>query len=71
MARIKKFELTGRFEEAAKEYEKLGMKEKADDARKQIKEKTFQLLSIDEGIKQLEKRGQTLNLLLLPLWVTP
>src|SRR4030042_4769608 len=61
MSRIKKFELTGRFEEAAKEYEKLGMKDKVEEARKQIKEKTFQLLSIDEGIKQLEKRGQTIT----------
>jgi hypothetical protein len=60
-AKIKKFEMMGRFEDAAKEYEKLGNKEKAEEARKQIKEKTFNLLSIDEAIGQLGKRGQTLT----------
>ena len=60
-ARIKKFEMMGRFEDAAKEYEKIGNKEKADEARKQIKEKTFSLLSIDKAIEELGKRGQTLT----------
>lgn len=42
-ARIKKFEMTGRYEDAAKEYEKLGMTEKAEETRSKGKDTTAPL----------------------------
>lgn len=61
MARIKKFEMTCRFEEAAKEYEKLGMQEKADEVRKKVKKSAVVSLDVDALIGQLVERGQTLT----------
>ncbi|MCW4003340.1 MAG: hypothetical protein NWE95_05440 [Candidatus Bathyarchaeota archaeon] len=60
-ARIKKFELTGRFDKAAEEYEKLGMKEKAEEARKKVRDKPVRQSSVDEAISQLAERGQSLT----------
>jgi ribosome-binding protein aMBF1 (putative translation factor) len=61
MARIKKFEMTSRYEDAAKEYEKLGMQEKAQEARRKAKENPLRPLSVDELVEQLAQRGQTLT----------
>ena len=61
MARIKKFEMTGHFEKAAQEYEKLGMKEKAEEARQIVKAKPARILDIDELVAQLTEKGQTLT----------
>ncbi len=62
MAKIKKFEMTGRFEDAAKEYEKLDMPAKAAEERKKIKEAVPpQELDVDALVKQLAERGQALT----------
>ncbi len=60
-ARIKRFEMTGRYEDAAKEYEKLGMQEKAEETRKRTKDTNVSQLSADELVEQLGKRGQMLT----------
>jgi hypothetical protein len=59
-ARIKKFEMAGRFENAAKEYEKLGLTEKAQEARENAKNLPAPSCDVDELVKQLAERGQTL-----------
>ena len=60
-ARIKKFEMTGRFEDAAREYEKIGMPEKAAEARSMAKVATGPITDIDELIKLLAQRGHALT----------
>lgn len=60
-ARIKKFELSGRFEDAAKEYEKIGMPEHAEEAREKAKNQPAPSDNLDELLTQLSKRGQTLT----------
>lgn len=60
-ARIKKYELTGRFDKAAEEYEKLGMKDQAEEAIKKVKDRPVPKGSVDEAIKQLTERGQSLT----------
>ncbi len=60
-ARIKKFEMSGRFEDAAREYEKLGMVEKASEARSKSTVKSAPITDIGELIKLLGHRGQTLT----------
>lgn len=59
-ARIKKFETTGRYEDAAKEYEKIGMPEKAQKARRMGKA-TVPLTDVNELVKLLTQRGQALT----------
>jgi hypothetical protein len=59
--RIKKFEMTNRYEDAAKEYEKLGMPDKAEQTRKKAKDKSIQSLNVKELIEQLAQRGQILT----------
>ncbi|MFA7397979.1 MAG: hypothetical protein GX799_07450 [Crenarchaeota archaeon] len=59
--KIKKLELAGRYEEAAKEYETLGLKEKAAETRRKITEKPHHPMNLDEAIGQLIQRGQTLT----------
>ena len=61
MARIKKSEMTGRYEDAAIEYEKLGMAEKAAETRRRIKKTAPPNLNINELVRQLAARGQTLT----------
>jgi rubrerythrin len=58
-ARIKKFEMTGRFEAAAQEYEKIGLPEKAAEARS--KSPPEPVSDLGELISQLTARGQTLT----------
>jgi hypothetical protein len=60
-AKAKKLELTGRFEDAAKEYEKLGMQQKAEETLKKAKDHPSVPLSLDELVEQLTQRGQTLT----------
>ncbi len=60
-ARIKKFEMTGRFEQAAKEYEKLGMAEKAEETRRKAKDTPVAIADVDVLVKQLAERGQALT----------
>ena len=60
-ARIKKFEMTGRFEEAAKEYEKIGLPEKAAEARNIGKVSTEPITDVNELIQLLSQRRQTLT----------
>jgi hypothetical protein len=61
-AKIKKFELSGRFEEAAKEYEKIGQPEKAEQIKKRIKtQRPTQEIDLNVLLKQLSQRGQTLT----------
>ena len=59
--RIKKFEMSGRYEDAAKEYEKIGMPEKAEEARRIGKVAALPLTDINELVKLLAQRGQTLT----------
>ncbi len=61
MAKIKKFEMTGDFDKAAQEYEKLGMTEKAEAARQIVKAKPKLILDVNELVAQLTQRGQTLT----------
>lgn len=60
-ARIKKFELTGRYEDAAKEYEKLGMQKRADETRSKGNGKPAPKFGLNELVKQLAERGQALT----------
>ena len=60
-ARIKKFEMTGRFENAAKEYEKLGKAKQAEEMRKKAKNQPPPTSDVNELVKQLSERGQALN----------
>jgi hypothetical protein len=60
-ARIKKHEMTGRFENAAKEYEKLGMMQKAEETRKKAKNLPPPSCDVNELVKQLDERGQSLT----------
>ena len=60
-ARIKKFEMTGRFEDAAEEYAKIGMPEKAEETRKKIKKQNLPETDINVLLEQLSKRGQILT----------
>jgi NAD-dependent SIR2 family protein deacetylase len=60
-ARIKKFEMTGRFEDAAREYEKIGLPEKAADARSMAKVAAPPIMNVNELIKLLSQRGQALT----------
>jgi rubrerythrin len=60
-AKIKKFEMTGRFEDAAQEYEKIDMPEKAQEARSMGKVAPVPVTDLDELVKQLAQRGQTLT----------
>ena len=60
-ARIKKFEMAGRFEDAAKEYEKIGQADKAAEARSMAKVKTAPVTDLDGLLKMLAQRGQTLT----------
>jgi hypothetical protein len=59
-ARIKKFEMTGRYEDAAKEYEKIGMPEKAAEARSMGKV-AVPVTDLNELVKQLSERGQAIT----------
>jgi hypothetical protein len=61
MVKIKKYELTGHFEKVAQEYDKLGMTEKAEEARQIVKAKPTPILDINELVVQLSQRGQTLT----------
>jgi hypothetical protein len=60
-ARIKKFEMTGRFENAAKEYEKLGNTKQAEEMRKKAKNLPPPTSDVNELVKMLADRGQTLT----------
>jgi hypothetical protein len=60
-ARIKKFEMSGRFEEAAKEYEKIGQKEQAAEAQEKAKNKPVSNYSLEELLSQLNEHSQTLT----------
>lgn len=60
-AKIKKYELSGRFEDAAKEYEKLGMKQEAVATRKKAEENPRQILTLEKALSQLNQRGQALT----------
>jgi len=60
-ARIKKLEMSGRFENAAKEYEKLGMTQKAQETREKAKNLPPPSNDVNELVKQLDERGQTLT----------
>jgi hypothetical protein len=60
-ARIKKFEMAGRFGDAAREYEKLGMSEKAAEERSKSDVESAPITDIDELVKMLAQRGQTLT----------
>jgi hypothetical protein len=60
-ARIKKFEMTGRYEKAAVEYDKIGKTEQAEEARRKAKEAPEVSLSVDELIAKLTERGQVLT----------
>ncbi len=60
-ARIKKFEMSGRFEDAAKEYEKIGKPELAEEARAKSGTAPVMPTDLDSLIQQLSQRGQTLT----------
>jgi hypothetical protein len=60
-ARIKKFEMTGRYEKAAQEYEKIGMPKKAQEMRRKAKDTPAVSLSFEELIAKLTERGQALT----------
>jgi hypothetical protein len=60
-SRIKKLEKAGRYEEAAREYEKLGMLENAGLIRKKEKKITVPPTDLDALMKKLTERGQTLT----------
>ena len=60
-AKIKKYEMAGRFEDAAKEYEKIGMKDKADETLRKAKETPKKVLTLKEALDQLNQRGQILT----------
>jgi hypothetical protein len=58
-ARIKKLEMSGRFEDASKEYEKLGLTQKAQEAKEKAKHQPAPSMDLNELIAQLTERGQT------------
>lgn len=58
---IKKLETAGKFDEAALEYEKLGMTEQAEQARKRIKPTTKLHSDVTSQVQNLVKRGKTLT----------
>ena len=58
---VENLEKAGRYEEAAQEYEKLGMLEKAGQLRRKGKEITVLPVDVKTLIKQLADRGQTLT----------
>ena len=60
-ARIKKFEMTGKFEDAAKEYEKLGLTVHAEEAREKAKHQPKPSNDINELLLQLTRHGQTIT----------
>jgi hypothetical protein len=60
-ARIKKFEMSGRFEDAARELEKIGMTEEAEKAKEKAKHRPASTSDLNELIAQLTQRGQTLT----------
>jgi len=60
-ARIKKFEMSGRFEDAARELEKLGLTEEAAKAKEKAQNQPAPTNDINELIAQLSQRGQTLT----------
>jgi len=60
-ARIKKFEMAGRFEAVAEEYEKIGMTKEAQEARNRIENQTTPNIGIDVLLEQMSKRGQILT----------
>lgn len=59
--KIKKLESSGRFEDAAKEYEKLGLTKQATEAKQKAKVKPRQIDNIDQLVELLTKRGQILT----------
>jgi hypothetical protein len=59
--KIKNLEAQGCFEQAAQEYEKLGMTEKAEATRKKASETSVPQADADALVKQLAKKGQTLT----------
>lgn len=59
--RIKKFELCGRFKEAAEEYEKLGLTAKAEETRKKIRNQPAKETDVSVLLEQLSERGQILT----------
>jgi hypothetical protein len=60
-ARIKKFEMAGRFEEAAQEYDKIGKPELAKAERNKISNAPVAPTDLEGLIGQLKQRGQTLT----------
>ncbi len=60
-AKIKKFEMSGRYEEAAKEYEKIGLNLQASEARAKSQNQPAPSNNVDELVSQLKGRGQTLT----------
>jgi hypothetical protein len=60
-ARIQKFEMSGRFEDAAREYEKLGLHQKASEAKLRAKSQPTPISDVKELVVQLTKRGQTIT----------
>jgi hypothetical protein len=58
---IENLEKAGRYEEAARECEKLGMLEKAGQLRRKAKEITVPHIDVNGLVKQLADRGQTLT----------
>jgi transcription initiation factor IIE alpha subunit len=60
-AKIKKFEATKRFEDAAKEYEKLGNTSKADEMHKKAEKQPQAKYTVNELVKQLSQQGQALT----------
>jgi hypothetical protein len=60
-ARIKKFEMNRRFDKAAVEYEKLGLTEKAKEAREKAQNTPAPSCDVNELVAQLTQKGQTLT----------
>jgi rubrerythrin len=60
-ARVKKFELSGRFEDAAREYEKMGLTAHAEEAREKAKNQPAAPTDLNELLDVLAKRGQTIT----------
>ena len=53
--------MAGRFEDAAREYEKIGMKDKAEETLNKAKETPKQVFTLKEAVDQLNQRGQILT----------
>jgi hypothetical protein len=60
-AKIKKFEMTKRFGDAAKEYEKLGENSKAEEMRKKAEKQPIVKYTVNELVEQLSQQGQALT----------